>query len=106
MTTAAPAGSVARVYHSHMDVDIAAALCRIPHTACHAEMAPAVPGGRDGSGLICQECARALALELARLSGVELAEWAREAGYREGRESGYEDGWRAALGRRKGEGRA
>ena len=80
-----------------VDVDLAAALCRIPHTGCHAECGPSVPEGRDGSGRICRECAVALAVELALAAGDEAASAAYRRGYAHGYEAGYERGWAACL---------
>jgi hypothetical protein len=76
-------------------IDLAACLARIPHLGCHGECAPSVPGGRDGSGRICRECARALGIELLFRAGYDPVVEARregwDAGYRAGVQRGAAD---------------
>jgi hypothetical protein len=80
-----------------MTVDLVSAMARIPHLGCHSECAPAVPGGRDGSGRICRDCALALAAELVRQAGSDLWDAVRAGAWQAGYLAGVEAGTRYAL---------
>lgn len=74
-------------------VDLPAALAKATHLQCHANQAPAMPGGADGSGMICEDCARALALVLLEQCGDGVVRAAEAKGHSEGYQAGFMRGW-------------
>ena len=74
-------------------IDLPALLAKATHLECHAQQAPAVPGGEDGSGMICEDCARALAILLLEQCGDDVVKALEAKGHSEGYQAGFLRGW-------------